>query len=146
MRLATDSETCTIVRSGVTAWSYPRLPGSAAQARHDVAELLRLAARNRDLSFVLVQVVSELVTNVIQHADGTDSVRVELALSNGAIRLDVSDQHPGRPEELPLSDDDESGRGLWIVWHLTRELGGQVVVLDAKQGGGKTIRVTLPGA
>lgn len=51
-------------------------------------------------------VVTELVTNAVQHAGTPISVR--LALSDSALRVEVADEAPGTPEPLPLD-----ARGRW---------------------------------
>jgi CheY-like chemotaxis protein len=51
-------------------------------------------------------VVTELVTNAVQHAGSAISLR--LALSDTALRVEVADEGPGTPEPLPLDR-----RGRW---------------------------------
>ncbi|MFI6576174.1 ATP-binding protein [Nocardiopsis sp. NPDC050513] len=92
-----------------------------ARARRDVKHFLRHPG-HADLADAAVLVVSELVTNAVEH--GRPPVRVNLTwVDDGAhstLRLDVHDQ--GRIASYPAAehadDDAESGRGLFIVDHL----------------------------
>ncbi|NEB88910.1 ATP-binding protein [Streptomyces anulatus] len=58
-------------------------------------------------------VVSELVTNAIQHGGG--EVRVAISASNGSVQISVTDASatPARPRQVDV--DSESGRGLTLV-------------------------------
>jgi CheY-like chemotaxis protein len=58
-------------------------------------------------------VVSELAANAITHAGS--SYRVRLALSDGALRIEVRDGGIGTPEPQPQSMTEEHGRGLLMV-------------------------------
>ncbi|NUU22381.1 MAG: ATP-binding protein, partial [Streptomycetaceae bacterium] len=70
-------------------------------------------------------------------------VRVTLALTQGRIRLDVTDDHPFRPRALMDTDEDsEDGRGLLIVKLTVAEAQGVIDVLPSATG--KTIRVRVP--
>ncbi|HET6771630.1 MAG TPA: ATP-binding protein [Actinomycetota bacterium] len=74
--------------------------------------------------------VSELVTNSVQHA-GPDSdswVGVRLYLLPKTVRVEVTDSGPGfRPRTRTVPRDRDSGRGLYLVgaisdrWGVDRE-------------------------
>ncbi|MBQ0825473.1 ATP-binding protein [Streptomyces sp. RG38] len=62
-----------------------------------------------------VLVVSELVTNAVQHSHGRE-VTLTLSLRGSCLRIDVHDGVPGhRPTPRNPSAEDEHGRGLMLV-------------------------------
>jgi anti-sigma regulatory factor (Ser/Thr protein kinase) len=78
------------------------------------------------LGATLSLVVSELVTNAVEHARST----VELALAlvdRTTVRVEVADDGPGQPVVLDPGIGDEAGRGLVIVdglvdrWGIERD-------------------------
>ncbi|MGP4102937.1 ATP-binding protein [Nonomuraea sp. KM90] len=75
--------------------------------------------------------VSELVTNAVQHAGGP--VRLRLSAADGVLRCEVGDGGPGLPRPRPATPDDEGSRGLALVaalasaWGSTRTRRGKVV-------------------
>jgi len=79
-----------------------------------------------DVTEVVQQLVSELVTNSVEHADTSD-VRVLLVHANGTLRLDVTDDDVVSLPVLALADvDDVSGRGLAIVDALSDRWGVRI--------------------
>lgn len=76
-----------------------------------------------DLTDVVQQLVSELVTNSVEHADTSD-VRVLLVYATGTLRLNVSDDDVvSLPVVAQAGVDDISGRGLAIVEALSERWG-----------------------
>lgn len=72
---------------------------------------------------VVAQLVSELVTNSVEHAD-TSCVRVLLMLAAGILRLDVTDDDVvSLPIRAQAGADDVAGRGLEIVEALSDRWG-----------------------
>ncbi|MEU0663937.1 ATP-binding protein [Streptomyces lavendulocolor] len=67
-------------------------------------------------------IVSELVTNAIQHNHGA-TVTMSLHLKDGTLRVEVSDGSPDRPQMQQPNDDAENGRGLFLVVGLADEWG-----------------------
>ncbi len=120
--------------------TFESVPTSARAARQFVTELLRQRGATPAVVGDCALVVSELVTNIIEHGDGSDFV----------IVLDVADpawwdvEVTGGAADAPLmvlepemwtiaGADDVSGRGLGIVRHLmdhvtTDTSGGQLSV------------------
>ena len=80
-------------------------------------------------------VLSELVSNVLQHAKGTADITGEIV--EGKIRLEVTADSSFRPPEktaLPEDDYADHGRGLYIVDKIsesraTTARGGILVVI-----------------
>jgi anti-sigma regulatory factor (Ser/Thr protein kinase) len=70
--------------------------------------------------------VSELVTNSVQHAavGADDSIVLELSFSDERVRVDVRDSGPGfEPPAAPPPDDAEAGWGLFLVEQLADSWG-----------------------
>lgn len=91
--------------------------------------------------------VSELATNAVLHTSGlsptfTVDVRLERAEE---LSIGVTDSHPRRPQRIPAAVQQDNGRGMAIVRHLTQESGGRLDVTPTDDGG-KTVWVTLPWA
>ncbi|MFF0114758.1 ATP-binding protein [Streptomyces prasinus] len=68
-------------------------------------------------------IVSELVTNAVQHSGGTQ-ITFTLTVDAGFLRISVHDEMPGRPVVRNTGDDAERGRGLFLVQCLTAAHGG----------------------
>ena len=70
-------------------------------------------------------VASELVTNSLNACAGLDlaAIRLVLTLDKGELAILVRDNHPGVPLAVQPGADDESGRGLLIVEHLSDRCG-----------------------
>ena len=115
-------------------------------ARHVLANWLELqpGVASDALDDLLIA-CSELVTNAINHATGpADSVLLRAEVVGDAVRLQIEDD--GRGFVWPVAhvmadvlDDDEHGRGLFIVEELTDRLevhatAGRTVVTCLKQG------------
>ncbi|TQL23566.1 anti-sigma regulatory factor (Ser/Thr protein kinase) [Streptomyces sp. SLBN-134] len=77
-----------------------------------------------------VLIVSELVTNAIQHGDG-GQVTVAMSVRDGLVRLAVRHETPGRPVLCHADDDAERGRGLFLVDRLAAAHGGTWGTSDA---------------
>jgi len=70
-------------------------------------------------------VASELVTNSVIACAGLDQagIRLVLTLDKGELAILVRDNHPGVPLAVQPGADDEGGRGLLIVEHLSDRCG-----------------------
>ena len=70
-------------------------------------------------------VASELVTNSLNACAGLDqaAIRLVLTLDRGQLAILVRDNHPGVPLAVQPGADDEGGRGLLIIEHLSDRCG-----------------------
>ena len=70
-------------------------------------------------------VASELVTNSLNACAGLDqaAIRLVLTLDRGELAILVRDNHPGSPLAVQPGADDEGGRGLLIIEHLSDRCG-----------------------
>ncbi|MBT3155444.1 ATP-binding protein [Streptomyces sp. CHD11] len=68
-------------------------------------------------------IVSELVTNAIQHGTGTQ-VTFTMTFRDGFLRLAVHGETSGRPVVRQADDDAERGRGLFLVDRFAAAHGG----------------------
>jgi anti-sigma regulatory factor (Ser/Thr protein kinase) len=69
----------------------------------------------------IVLVVSELVSNAVEHGEGDVGLRVQYP--DNDVRIEVTDGSPTPARMRPAGDDDESGRGLLLVTVLARKWG-----------------------
>ncbi|MEV6670450.1 ATP-binding protein [Streptomyces sp. NPDC051162] len=130
------------------AWRFtaPAQDSSVPRARHAVRDLLgrqRVPLRD-DLLHGLLLIVSELVTNAVQHAALlSPEVAVEVAIGPHWVRVAVEDDHPYRPKPLEADDDRIGGRGLLLVKTISDEAGGLCDV-EHTASGGKVVWAALP--
>ncbi|MEU6525527.1 ATP-binding protein [Streptomyces sp. NPDC046924] len=87
-------------------------------------------------------IVSELVTNAIQHSGGTQ-ITFNLTVDGGFLRISVHDEMPGRPVVRNTDDDAERGRGLFLVQCLTAAHDGTWGTSD--DGATTWCHLALPG-
>ena len=89
----------------------------------------------------LVIAVSELAANAVRHGGGSGRILIEQ--TDDGVRVEVSDRGPGLPDglspELPPPDA-VSGRGLWMVRSLCRDLH------ISSTARGVTVRLFMPRA
>lgn len=107
------------------ARSYEVEAQSVGQARRDV-ELVLSTWHLQVLSDVTRQVISELVSNVVDHAaTGCPVKRIEVLLTrlDCGVRVVVGDQCPRPPIQRDAAPTDESGRGLLLVSLLSSDWG-----------------------
>jgi anti-sigma regulatory factor (Ser/Thr protein kinase) len=124
--------------------TLPPVPRAVAAARHWARQTLA-RWRLTSLAEPVEHLVSELVTNSIEHADDGASVVVLLMYAAGTMRLEVRDHDP---LNVPLlknpAPTDTRGRGLIIVQSLADRWG--IRITDT----GKTVwcelGVSLPRA
>ncbi|GHG47487.1 ATP-binding protein [Streptomyces griseocarneus] len=132
-------------------WRYtaPALDSTVPRARHAVRDLMRRqrVPLREDLLQGLLLIVSELVTNAVQHAALlSPEVGLEVSLGPEWVRVAVEDSHPYRPRPLEAYPDDEprtGGRGLLLVQATVEEAGGRCDV-EHTATGGKVVWAALP--
>jgi anti-sigma regulatory factor (Ser/Thr protein kinase) len=123
------------VEAGVTtllSWSLPPVAESVSAVRHRLSA--HLGALPQDVIDDAVLATSEVVTNAILHGEGP--VAVTVGHEGGVVRVEVTDAGASVP--LPRQghdDEDDGGRGLWIVDCLATRWG----VLPRGPGPGKTV-------
>ncbi|ROO82911.1 anti-sigma regulatory factor (Ser/Thr protein kinase) [Actinocorallia herbida] len=66
---------------------------------------------------------SELATNALKHGGTSGVVRVALLTCRSGLRVEVTDEGGGVPVPRDASDDDEDGRGLFLLDVLARSWG-----------------------
>jgi anti-sigma regulatory factor (Ser/Thr protein kinase) len=79
-------------------------------------------------------VVSELVTNAVLHASDSPTISLDLRLTDGAVRVMVSDGGLGEPDRGPHPDPrtSETGRGVWLVDAFAERWGTEMHGRDGK--------------
>jgi anti-sigma regulatory factor (Ser/Thr protein kinase) len=127
----TQSVTCPLDREPaevgrVREWARGALPGWGLSEQADLVELI----------------VSELVTNALQHGHG--KIGISLSYTHGDLWIEVTDQGPGRPRLRHPSLDDTSGRGLALIEALTTLNGGALGFIEHTSGPGKTVYAVVP--
>jgi anti-sigma regulatory factor (Ser/Thr protein kinase) len=78
------------------------------------------------VAFDVRLLVSELVTNSVQHAQvsAEDSIVLLVAISDATVRVEVRDEGPGFvPSAEPPPDDADAGWGLFLVEQLADSWG-----------------------
>ena len=100
------------------------VPTAAACARAWTREILWEWGA-AELAEAAELLASELVTNSVNACAGLDlaAIRLVLTLDKGELAILVRDSHPGVPLATQPGADDESGRGLLIVEHLSDRCG-----------------------
>lgn len=88
-------------------------------------------------------ILSELVTNSVQHAAGVSpNITVIYAAGSDTFAFAVHDRHPYQPALFAAATG--TGGGLGTVMELTLGLGGSAVIRGDADGKGKSIWITLP--
>ena len=103
-------------------------------ARAFVAETLTAWNVQADEVEAAQLVVSELVTNAVLHAADSPTISLDLRLTDGAVRVLVSDGGRGEPDRRPHPDPrtDETGRGVWLVDAFAERWGTEMHGRDGK--------------
>lgn len=118
-RVSVSFEVCPPARGGeISEWDARRV----GMARRLTAARLRycgLEALVDDATLI----VSELVTNAIQHSSSAQFT-FTMTVRDGFLHLAVNDGTPGRPVVRNAPEDAECGRGLFLVDCLASVHGG----------------------
>ena len=102
----------------------PMTARSVTAARHLAVQLLAAWHAPQDLADAAL-LVTELVANVVDHAPGEDSLSLELAMSDGWLRIAVADGSAVRPVIRALCLDQPRGRGLQLVQGIADRWGSE---------------------
>jgi serine/threonine-protein kinase RsbW len=121
-------------------FELPAVETSAAEARRRVRRQLALWRVPEATCDNAQVVVSELVTNALRHTR-SETVGCELRLAGPLLRVAVASDGSG-PSEVPsqAGEDDEGGRGLFLVCALSQGWG----VRPRDSGRGHVVWADLP--
>ncbi|MGW0534893.1 SpoIIE family protein phosphatase [Streptomyces sp. NPDC003032] len=103
----------------VTEWELPAEPVAPGRARDLTTQQLHHWGLG-ELSFATELVVSELVTNAVRYAEGPIQVRL---IRDRTLLCEVADRGHTSPHLRHSGEDDEGGRGLFIVAQLVQRWG-----------------------
>lgn len=118
------------------AVTLPATAGASAQARRIVGEAVAAWGVAPDVAEDAALVVTEMVSNAVDHAAGP--VELSVSRTETGVRIEVSDSSPTRPTPRPIEVDSARGRGLIIIAALSREWG------TSPTATGKTVWAELP--
>jgi hypothetical protein len=118
----------------------PAIPPSVPVSRHLVLELLRAwdVPHDREDAALLV---TELVSNVVDHVGGGTSLTLEVGVSDDWLRIAVADSSSVRPVVHELSHVRPRGRGMRMVqaiadrWGAEDHRGGKRVWFELRPPG-----------
>ncbi|WP_371789885.1 SpoIIE family protein phosphatase [Streptomyces sp. NBC_01471] len=105
--------------SRVAEWELPAEPVAVGRARDLATEQLRHWGLD-ELCFATELIVSELVTNAVRYAEGPLHVRL---IRDRTLLCEVADTGHTSPHLRHSSEEDEGGRGLFIVAQLVQRWG-----------------------
>jgi anti-sigma regulatory factor (Ser/Thr protein kinase) len=106
-------------------------PASAGAGRRAVAEVLTDWGVSPETVSDAMLVVSEIVTNALLHAPAEDPLALDLSLTDGVLRVAVSDTSDRHPLRRSPAGHDEGGRGIGILdalasrWGVSDRVGGK---------------------
>jgi DNA-binding NarL/FixJ family response regulator len=125
------------VGEAIAAASIAAQPLGAREARAFVADALAEHTDTSALDTVKL-LVTELVTNSIQHAQSAADIRV--LLGRDLLRVEVADDDPRMPMRRVAGVEDTSGRGIEMLEALAARWGSE------PRGAGKVVWFELPRA
>ncbi len=125
--------------SYTAAVDLPPVMASVPLARHVTLDLLQAWGSQHDLEDAAL-LVSELVSNVVDHVQGEAVLTLELALSGDWLRISVADGSAVRPVVREMREVRPRGRGLQLVEAIAERWGAE------DHHGGKRIWFELPPA
>jgi anti-sigma regulatory factor (Ser/Thr protein kinase) len=115
----------------------------ARHAAHVVLSVWQLA----HVEETAVLIVSELFTNAVRHATGTDAIEVDLHATRSWLRIEIQDADPRWPRPRIPAGFEESGFGFVLVdalaakWGVRETAAGKAVwaELDTRQRPGPAV-------
>ncbi|GAA4947121.1 hypothetical protein GCM10023205_03750 [Yinghuangia aomiensis] len=110
--------------------------GRHQRIRHEVTARKLADWGAEGLAITAELIVSELVTNSVRYAPG--AVELRLILRENTLACEVTDTNSAAPRLRRAHDDDEGGRGLFLVAQLAQDWGARW------NPHGKTIWAELP--
>lgn len=117
-------------------WSFPAQPDTPGLARQNLDRALDTWGVPPDDRWPALMVVSELVTNAVEHA--RTPVLLNITMTDGGLLVEVQDESADEPR-LRLSDDlSPRGHGLRVVQGLADRWSWMPAP------GGKTVWATVP--
>lgn len=98
--------------------------GHAAKRARRATHVTLLSWGIAHLEETAVLLVSELVTNAVQHTRmGSSTIMLRLEIAQNTLRIEVADPDPRRPQPRQPVGLDESGFGFVLIEALAREWG-----------------------
>ena len=122
------------------SFDLPPTAGSARVARHVLLELMWAWGVPHDHEDGAL-LVTELVTNVVDHVGGEAELTVEVSAAEDWLRIAVVDGSAVRPVVRELSMDHPRGRGMRMIqqiahrWGADEHLGGKRVWCELRPPG-----------
>ncbi|MQY15772.1 hypothetical protein SRB5_59630 [Streptomyces sp. RB5] len=107
--------------TGAFEVSFAPQPAAVGRMRRITTDFLTLWNVRASLADDIVLLVSELVTNAVQHGEG--DIDLYLRHADETIRIEVTDDNPTAPVPRPAAPYDTSGRGLFLVTILAHRWG-----------------------
>jgi hypothetical protein len=104
---------------GSVSYALPQCLHSPALAREITRE--RLVGFSDEAVETVVMLVSEVTTNAIIHARSMMTLRMDV--NEPRVKVWVEDCSTACPQPRSAEDDDEGGRGLWLVGALASSWG-----------------------
>jgi serine phosphatase RsbU (regulator of sigma subunit)/anti-sigma regulatory factor (Ser/Thr protein kinase)/PAS domain-containing protein len=104
----------------IAHWDIPSDPAAVSVARADATQQLAEWGVPDVASAGIELIISELVTNAIRY--GAPPITMRL-LYNGSLTCEISDTSSTAPHLRYAADDDEGGRGLFLVARLSQRWG-----------------------
>ncbi|MFI6689347.1 SpoIIE family protein phosphatase [Streptomyces sp. NPDC050485] len=104
----------------IATWDIPAEPEAVSRARNDATRQLNQWQVDDTVSAGLELILSELVTNAIRYGSAPITLRL---LYDRTIICEVSDSSSTAPHLRYAADDDEGGRGLFLVARLSERWG-----------------------
>ncbi|WP_194891332.1 ATP-binding protein [Catenulispora pinisilvae] len=106
-------------------------------ARHHVRRALELHFDETTVDTAEL-VVSELLSNAIRHTAPGEVIRLRITpRAGGLLRIEATDTNPSAPDYVVAGDEDEGGRGLFLVRAVAVGFGWDPII------GGKALWVHL---